>query len=134
MIIAEATKDNGYSAVIKPFNYGNSFYLIVSETFKDVRLVGAPPSSIGNFGGDTDNWMWPRHTGDFSVFRIYASAENKPAEFALTNVPFKPRRSLAISMDGVKAGDFTMIYGFPGNTQRYITSHAVDYLQNTGDP
>ncbi len=134
VIIAEATKDNGYSAVIKPFNYGNSYYLIVSETFKDVRLVGAPPSSIGNFGGDTDNWMWPRHTGDFSVFRIYASAENKPAEFALTNVPFKPRRSLAISMDGVKAGDFAMIYGFPGNTQRYITSHAVDYLQNTGDP
>lgn len=133
-IVAETTLGPGQNAVIKPFNYGNSYYLIVSETYKDVRLVGAPPGSIGNFGGDTDNWMWPRHTGDFSLFRIYADAENKPAPFALTNVPFKPRRSLAISMDGVKEGDFAMIFGFPGNTQRYLPSDAVEYIQKVGDP
>ncbi len=133
-VVKEAREGTGYDAVVKPFNYGNSWYLIVSQTFRDVRLVGAPPGSIGNFGGDTDNWMWPRHTGDFSVFRIYANAENKPAEFALTNVPFKPRRSLAINMDGVREGDFAMIFGFPGSTQRYLTSHGVDYVMNTGDP
>jgi hypothetical protein len=132
--IKEAKEGTGYDAVVKPFNYGNSWYLIVSQTFRDVRLVGAPPGAIGNFGGDTDNWMWPRHTGDFSVFRIYADAENKPADFALTNVPFKPRRSLAINMDGVHEGDFAMIFGFPGNTQRYLTSQGVDYVMNTGDP
>ena len=132
--VKEAKEATGYDAVVKPFNYGNSWYLIVSQTFRDVRLVGAPPGSIGNFGGDTDNWMWPRHTGDFSVFRIYANTENNPAEFALTNVPFKPRRSLAVSMDGVHEGDFAMIFGFPGNTQRYLTSHGVDYVMNTGDP
>jgi len=133
-LIKEAKEGTGYDAVVKPFNYGNSWYLIVSQTFRDVRLVGAPPGAIGNFGGDTDNWMWPRHTGDFSVFRIYADADNKPADFALTNVPFKPRRSLAVSMDGVQEGDFAMIFGFPGNTQRYLTSYGVDYVMNTGDP
>ncbi len=133
-VVKEAKQEGGYDAVVKPFNYGNDWYLIVSQTFRDVRLVGAPPSAIGNFGGDTDNWMWPRHTGDFSVFRIYADAENKPAEFALTNLPYKPRRSLAINMDGVSEGDFAMIFGFPGNTQRYLTSHGVDYVMNTGDP
>ena len=133
-IVAEATAGGGYNAVVRPFNYGNSWFLIVSQTFRDVRLVGAPPGGIGNFGGDTDNWMWPRHTGDFSLFRIYAGADNSPAEAALTNVPYTPRRSLAINMDGVKEGDFAMIYGFPGNTQRYITSHAVRYVQEVGDP
>ncbi len=133
-IVAEATAGGGYNAVVRPFNYGNSWFLIVSQTFRDVRLVGAPPGGIGNFGGDTDNWMWPRHTGDFSLFRIYAGADNGPAEAALTNVPYTPRRSLAINMDGVKEGDFAMIYGFPGNTQRYITSHAVRYVQEVGDP
>ena len=132
--VKEAKEGTGYDAVVRPFNYGNSWYLIVSQTFRDVRLVGAPPSSIGNFGGDTDNWMWPRHTGDFSVFRIYADRENKPADFAMDNVPFIPRRSLAISMDGVREGDFAMIFGFPGNTQRYLTSHGVEYVMNTGDP
>lgn len=132
--IKEAKEGKGYDAVVKPFNYGNSWYLIVSQTFRDVRLVGAPPGAIGNFGGDTDNWMWPRHTGDFSVFRIYADVDNNPADFALTNVPFKPRRSLAVSMDGVREGDFAMIFGFPGNTQRYLTSYGVDYVMNTGDP
>jgi hypothetical protein len=133
-LVAEATAGNGYSAVVRPFNYGNSWYLIVSQTFRDVRLVGAPPGGIGNFGGDTDNWMWPRHTGDFSLFRIYAGPDNAPAEAAIDNVPYKPRRSLAICMDGVREGDFAMIYGFPGNTQRYITSHAVRYVQEVGDP
>lgn len=133
-LVKAAKEGSGYDAVVKPFNYGNSWYLIVSQTFRDVRLVGAPPGAIGNFGGDTDNWMWPRHTGDFSVFRIYADADNRPADFALTNVPFKPRRSLAINMDGVREGDFAMIFGFPGNTQRYLTSHGVDYVMNVGDP
>lgn len=133
-LVKAAKEGSGYDAVVRPFNYGNSWYLIVSQTFRDVRLVGAPPGAIGNFGGDTDNWMWPRHTGDFSVFRIYADADNKPADFALTNVPFKPRRSLAINMDGVREGDFAMIFGFPGNTQRYLTSHGVDYVMNVGDP
>ena len=133
-IVQKAVEGTHYAAVVRPFNYGNSYFLIVSETFRDVRLVGAPPGSVGNFGGDTDNWMWPRHTGDFSVFRIYAGADNKPAEFALTNVPFKPRHSLPVSMDGVKEGDFDMVFGFPGSTQRYLTSYAVEYVTTTGDP
>ncbi|MCC7502682.1 MAG: S46 family peptidase, partial [Flavobacteriales bacterium] len=133
-IIKEAVEGSHFTAVVRPFNYGNSYYLIVSETFRDVRLVGAPPGSIGNFGGDTDNWMWPRHTGDFSVFRIYAGTDNKPADFALTNAPFTPRHSLPVSMNGVKEGDFDMVFGFPGSTQRYLTSYAVEYVTNTGDP
>jgi hypothetical protein len=133
-IAKQSTAGTHHNATVRPFNYGNSFFLIVTETFRDVRLVGAPPGSIGNFGGDTDNWMWPRHTGDFSMFRIYAGADNKPADFALTNVPFTPRHSLPISMDGVKEGEFDMVFGFPGNTQRYLTSYAVDYVTGTGDP
>ncbi|MBL8000972.1 MAG: S46 family peptidase, partial [Flavobacteriales bacterium] len=133
-IAKKATEGTHYNAVVRPFNYGNSYFLIVTETFRDVRLVGAPPGSIGNFGGDTDNWMWPRHTGDFSVFRIYAGADNKPADFAMTNVPFKPRHSLPVNMDGVKEGEFDMIFGFPGSTQRYLTSYAVEYVTGTGDP
>jgi hypothetical protein len=120
--------------VVRPFNYGNAYYLIVTETFRDVRLVGAPPSSIGKFGGDTDNWMWPRHTGDFSLFRIYAGLDNKPADPSDANVPFTPRHSLPISMDGVNEGDFAMIFGFPGTTQRYLTSYALEYVMNTADP
>jgi len=133
-ITKEAMAGTHYQAVVRPFNYGNSYFLIVTETFRDVRLVGAPPSSIGKFGGDTDNWMWPRHNADFSLFRIYASADNKPADPADTNVPFTPRHSLPISMDGVKEGDFAMIFGFPGSTQRYLSSYAVDYVMNTADP
>ncbi|MBS1583176.1 MAG: S46 family peptidase [Bacteroidetes bacterium] len=133
-IAKEATAGTGYSGVVRAFNYGNSYYLIVSETFRDVRLVGAPPGAIGKFGGDTDNWMWPRHTGDFSLFRIYMGTDGKPADFALTNVPYAPKRSLAINMDGVQAGDFDMIYGFPGSTQRYLSSYAVDYVMNVSDP
>jgi hypothetical protein len=130
----EAVKGTHYEAYIRPFFYGNDYYMFVVETFKDVRLVGAPPSSIGKFGGETDNWVWPRHTGDFSVFRIYANKENKPAEFSKDNIPYKPKRSLTISLKGVKEGDFTMVYGFPGRTQEYLTSDAVDLTMNISDP
>ncbi|RMG79806.1 MAG: serine protease, partial [Bacteroidetes bacterium] len=126
----EAVKGTHYEAVIKPFFYGNKYYMFITETFKDVRLVAAPPSSIGKFGADTDNWMWPRHTGDFSIFRIYAGKDNKPAEFSLENVPYKPRKSLTISINEEKEGDFTMVYGFPGRTQEYLISDAVDYILN----
>ena len=130
----EATKGNHYEAYIRPFYYGNEYYMFVVETFKDVRLVGAPPSAIGKFGGETDNWVWPRHTGDFSVFRIYAGKDNKPAEYSKENVPYKPKRSLTISLKGTKEGDFTMVYGFPGRTQEYLTSDAVDLTMNISDP
>ena len=130
----EATKGTHYEAEVKPFFYGNAWYMIVTETFRDVRLVGAPPSSIGKFGGDTDNWMWPRHTGDFSLFRIYASAENLPADYSPENVPYQPAYSLPISMDGVREGDFTMVFGFPGYTQQYLTSYAVQQLVDVENP
>lgn len=133
-LVAEAVKGTHYKAVVRPFNYGNSHYLIVTETFRDVRLVGAPPSSIGKFGGDTDNWMWPRHTGDFSLFRIYAGPDNKPADPSDANVPFIPRHVLPVSLDGPQEGEFAMIFGFPGNTQRYLTSYAVDHVVNLADP
>ncbi|MBX2973017.1 MAG: S46 family peptidase [Flavobacteriales bacterium] len=133
-IAKEAVAGTHYQAVVRPFNYGNSYFLIITETFRDVRLVGTPPSSIGKFGGDTDNWMWPRHTGDFSIFRIYAGADNKPADPSDANVPFVPRHSLPVNIGGVKEGDFAMIFGFPGNTQRYLSSYAVDYVLNTADP
>ncbi|MEO8066107.1 MAG: S46 family peptidase [Flavobacteriales bacterium] len=133
-IASEAGEGGRYGAVVRAFNYGNQYMLIVSETFRDVRLVGAPQGSIGNFGGDTDNWMWPRHTCDFSVFRIYTGPDGKPADPAPDNVPLRPRHVLPINMDGVKEGDFAMIFGFPGQTQRYLTSYAVDYVMNTGDP
>ena len=133
-ILAKEATSDGYSAVVRAFNYGLQFILIVSETFRDVRLVGAPPGSVGKFGGDTDNWMWPRHTGDFSLFRIYAGPDNKPAEAGPENVPFHPRHVLPIALGGVREGDFAMIYGFPGNTQRYLTSYAVDHLMRRTDP
>jgi len=133
-IVKDAVTGTHYKAVVRPFNFGNSYFLIVTETFSDVRLVGAPPSSIGKYGGDTDNWMWPRHNADFSLFRIYAGPDNKPAEPAAANIPFSPRHVLPISMDGVREGDFAMIYGFPGNTQRYLSSYAVDYVMSTADP
>lgn len=132
-LIDDAVAGTHYKAVVRPFNYGNSYYLIVTETFRDVRLVGAPPSAIGKFGGDTDNWMWPRHNADFSIFRIYAGPDNKPADPGAENIPFVPRHVLPISMDGVKEGDFAMIFGFPGQTQRYLSSYAVEYVQGTSD-
>lgn len=130
----EAVSGTHYDAFVRPFFYGNEYYLFVVETFKDVRMVGAPPSSIGKFGGDTDNWMWPRHTGDFSVFRIYANKDNKPAEYSADNVPYKPKHVIPISLKGYKKGDFTMVYGFPGRTQEYLSSYAVDMTMNESDP
>ncbi len=124
-IADKASKDNGYDANVKSFYHGNEFYLFVYETFKDIRLVGAPPSSVGKFGGDTDNWMWPRHTGDFSMFRIYTGPDGKPAEYSEENIPMKPKHHLPISMEGVKEGDFTMIFGYPGSTDRYLSSYGV---------
>ena len=129
-----AVRGTDCRADVEPFFYGNQYFLFVYRNYTDVRLVAAPPSSIGKFGGDTDNWMWPRHTGDFSLFRIYAGPDNAPADYSKDNVPFRPRRSLAISMRGLREGDFTFIYGFPGQTQQYVLSDAVDYLLNRGNP
>jgi hypothetical protein len=130
----KATKGNHYTAVIKPFYYGNQYFMYVNEVFKDVRLVGAPPSNIGKFGGDTDNWMWPRHTGDFSVFRVYADKDGKPAEYSKDNVPYTPKKHLKINIKGVEEGDFTFVFGYPGTTKQFLTSDAVNYIQNIEDP
>ncbi len=121
----EASKDTHYEANVKSFFNGNEFYLFVTETFRDVRLVGTPPQSLGKFGGDTDNWMWPRHTCDFSMFRIYTGTDGKPADYSVNNIPMKPKHSLPISLNGVKNGDFTMIMGYPGSTDRFLTSYGV---------
>jgi len=129
------TKKEEYQDIlIRPFYEGNQYYLFIIERFKDVRLVGAPPSSIGNFGKDTDNWMWPRHTGDFSLFRIYANKKNQPAEYSPENIPYKPKRSLAVNLGGIKEGDFTMVFGFPGRTTQYLPSEAVRQIVEVNDP
>ena len=133
-IIAEAKQGKGCRASIESMYYGNQHYLFVYRVYNDVRLVGAPPSSIGKFGGDTDNWIWPRHTGDFSMFRVYADANNEPADYSANNVPYRPKRHFPISTKGVEEGDFTMIYGFPGNTQEYITADAVEYVAKVSNP
>jgi hypothetical protein len=130
----EATTDTHFDASVRSFFKGNEFYLFVYTTYKDVRMVGAPPSSIGNFGGDTDNWMWPRHTGDFSMFRVYTSPDGKPAAYSEENIPMKPAHHLEVSLDGVKEGDFAMIMGYPGGTQRYLTSHGVKLAINKKNP
>ena len=119
---------------IRSFFEGNQYILFVIESFKDIRLVGAPPSSIGKFGSDTDNWVWPRHTGDFSLFRIYADKNNRPAAYATDNVPYTPKHFLPISLDGIKENDFTMVLGFPGRTQEYLPSFAVAQIQNELNP
>ena len=134
IIRAAEAEGMGYKAAVEQMYYGNQQFLFVYEQFDDVRLVAAPPSSIGKFGGDTDNWIWPRHTGDFSLFRIYASKENKPAAYSPDNVPYRPKKHFTISTKGVHEGDFTMIYGFPGNTQEYILSDAVAYIAERSDP
>ena len=133
-VIAKATAGTHYEAAVEPFYYGNQYFLFVYEKFRDVRLVAAPPSAIGKFGGDTDNWMWPRHTGDFSMFRIYADKNNNPADYSKDNVPYRPRRSFTISTAGLKEGDFTMVYGNPGRTMQYVVSDAIDYAVNRGNP
>ncbi|MBI4945557.1 MAG: S46 family peptidase [Bacteroidetes bacterium] len=130
----ESTDGTHYNARVKSFFYGNEFYLFVMETFKDVRMVGAPPESIGKFGGDTDNWMWPRHTGDFSLFRVYADKDNNPADYSPDNVPFKQRYFFPISLKGVQENDFTMVFGFPGRTTEYLPSEAVELIQKVSDP
>lgn len=124
----KAKEGNSYSTLVRNYYGGNQFYLLVYEVFNDVRMVGAPPSSIGKFGADTDNWMWPRHTCDFSMFRVYAGKDNKPAEYSKENVPYKPKKALTISLKGVKKDDFTMILGYPGRTQRYMTSMELESL------
>jgi len=129
-----AQKETYQDILIRSFFEGNKYFLFVTETYRDIRLVGAPPSSVGNFGKDTDNWMWPRHTGDFSMFRIYADKNNKPAAYSADNVPYKPKRSLNISLDGVKEGDFTMVFGFPGRTMEYLHSSAIAQTVNVSDP
>lgn len=130
----KATENNHYQADIKPFYYGNQYFMYVNEVFTDVRLVGAPPSNIGKFGGDTDNWMWPRHTGDFSVFRVYADKDGKPRDYSKDNVPYKPKKYLSINISGTEEGDFTFVFGYPGTTRQFLTSQAVDFVQNVEDP
>lgn len=129
-----ATRELWQETFVRPFYEGNQYFMFVTETFKDIRLVGAPPSAIGKFGNDTDNWAYPRHTGDFSMFRIYADKNNRPAEYSPDNVPYTPKHFLPISLDGVEKGDFTMVYGFPGRTQEYLPSVAVAQMVNKLTP
>ena len=130
----KAVEGTGYRASVRPFYMGNQYFLFVNETFRDIRLVGAPPSAIGKFGGETDNWIWPRHTGDFSIFRIYADKNNQPAEFSKDNVPYKPAYFFPISIKGVKEGDFTMVFGYPGSTSEYVPSYHIDMVKNYINP
>ena len=134
LIESEKTEDNHYDVKVKSFFGGNDFYVLTYETFTDVRLVGAPPSSIGKFGGDTDNWMWPRHTGDFALYRIYCGIDGKPANYSVENVPYKPKHHLPIQLDGVENGDYTMIFGYPGSTDRYLTSFGIEQALDIKNP
>jgi len=127
-------EDSHFKARVVPFYHGNQYFLFITEVYEDVRLVGAPPSNIGKFGGDTDNWMWPRHTGDFSVFRIYADSNNKPAKYSESNVPYKPKKHMPVSIKGVEKGDFTFVFGYPGSTREYIPSFAVEQLTEVQNP
>lgn len=133
-LIEDAKKGNHFLAEIKPFNEGNEFYMIVKEEFLDVRFVGTPPNSIGKFGGDTDNWVWPRHTGDFSVFRIYTGSDNKPAEYNVANKPYEPLHYLPISFKDRHVGDFTMVYGFPGQTEQHVISNYLKFIMEKERP
>ena len=128
------SENEGMSIQILPFFGGNQYFAFVMEVFRDIRLVGTPPSSIGKFGGDTDNWMWPRHTGDFSVFRVYADKDNRPADYSKDNRPYEAPRHLEISLDGVREGDFAMVMGFPGSTERYMTSYEIDQTLEVDNP
>ena len=130
----ETTKGTHYVAQIKPIYYGNQYMMYVNEVFKDVRLVAAPPSNIGKFGGDTDNWMWPRHTGDFSVFRVYSNKDNQPSDYSKDNVPYTPKKFMKISLKDKQEGDFTFVFGYPGTTRQFLTSQAVNEIQNIEDP
>lgn len=133
-IKSEATAGTHYTASVEDFFGGNNFYLVVYEVYNDVRLVGTPPNSIGKFGDETDNWMWPRHTGDFSVFRVYCGPDGKPAPYSKDNVPLKPKHFLPVSLKGVEKGDYTMVMGYPGSTERYITSYEVQEMMEVTNP
>lgn len=133
-VTANATKETWQKANVKSFYKGNQYLLFITEVYKDIRLVGAPPTAIGKFGADTDNWMWPRHTGDFSMFRIYADANNRPAVYSKENVPYKPNHYLPISLDGVEEGDFTLVFGFPGRTNEYLPAVGIDQIVNVLNP
>ncbi len=130
----ELVKGTHYTVDIKSFYYGNQYFAFINETYNDIRLVGTPPESIGKFGGDTDNWMWPRHTGDFSMYRIYADKNNQPAAYSKDNVPFTPKKYFTISTKGVEENDFTLVFGYPGSTQQFIISDAVDMTVNDINP
>ncbi|MGD9930841.1 MAG: S46 family peptidase [Mangrovibacterium sp.] len=130
----EATEGNDYEAKVQSLLNGNRYYLFIYETFRDIRLVGAPPASIGKFGGDTDNWMWPRHTGDFSMFRVYCSPDGKPADYSEENVPYQPKHHFPISLKGYEEGDFAMVMGYPGSTNRYKSSFGVNYTMTVTNP
>ncbi len=134
IIKEEAVGDTKLRASVRSFYYGNQYFLFIYKEYNDVRLVGAPPSAIGKFGGDTDNWMWPRHTGDFSIFRIYADKNNNPAEYSEDNVPYKPKKFLPISIKGLNEGDFTWVLGYPGGTNQYVTSDAIKLTKNVRNP
>ncbi|MBX3256320.1 MAG: S46 family peptidase [Chitinophagaceae bacterium] len=131
---AATAKEEWQDVLIRPFFEGNRYFLFITETYTDIRLAGAPPSSIGKFGSDTDNWMWPRHTGDFAMFRIYADKNNRPAAYSADNIPYKPKRFLNISLDGLEKNDFTMVFGFPGRTQEYLYSAAIAQVLNRQNP
>jgi V8-like Glu-specific endopeptidase len=130
----EAVKNTHYTAVIKPFFYGNQYFMFINETYKDVRLVGVPPESIGKFGGDTDNWVWPRHTGDFSLYRIYSAPDGSPADYSEQNVPMKSKQFFPVSIKGIEENDFTLVFGYPGTTRQFLTSDGVDLIVNHQNP
>lgn len=132
--MASWPKENWQDVKTKSFYEGNQYFLFVTERFEDIRLVGAPPSSIGKFGSDTDNWVFPRHTGDFSMFRIYADKNNRPAKYSKDNVPYKPKHYLPVSLDGVEEGDFTMVFGFPGRTNEYLPAVAIEHITKEYNP
>ena len=133
-LMTDMNPDGEKELDLKSFYYDNEFYLFEYQSFRDIRLVAAPPESVGKYGGDTDNWMWPRHTGDFSMLRIYADENNEPADYSETNVPFQPKRHLRISMDGVSEGDFTMVMGYPGSTDRFLSSWGVEQALSLYNP
>ncbi len=133
-ILEKENSKNGIDAMVRGFYYGNVFYMFFTQTFKDIRMVGAPPQTIGNFGGDSDNWMWPRQTGDFSLFRIYADKNNNPANYSADNIPYVPKHFFKINANGVGENDFTMVYGFPGRTTEYLSSWGVNLIENVSDP
>lgn len=133
-VTASTKREAWQDVMVRSFFEGNQYYLFVTETYNDIRYVGSPPESIGKFGADTDNWVWPRHTGDFSLFRIYAGPDNRPADYSPDNKPYKPRHFFPVSLDGVANGDFTLVFGFPGRTQQYLPSFAVDQVIRQVDP